>query len=179
MLKPKSTQQELQQKLTTLKDFAHKVEIAESQDLQQLMEQMVSTYPEQLYQCVEKGKELYKANPNKDFFVMSALKREPLTPKIFKQQFFSSLECPRPYLNFTLFKYHRKTGQLELIWSIPDRETLNHYYNNRIYASPEDWVILKDVIAYKDGSLYKKMRELNKESDDKPSLIVHDKSVFH
>lgn len=179
MIKPKSTPEQLKQKLTNLKEFAHKVETAERLDLQQLMEQMVSTYPDELYKCVERGKELFKANPHRDFYVSSAIKREPLTPKIFKQQFFSSLECPRPYLNFTVFKYHRKTDELELLWTLPDRETLNHYYNNRHVASPEDWTLLKYCIEYKDGTLYKKMQALNGETPDKPSLIVHDPSIFH
>lgn len=178
MIKPKSTPQELQQKLTTLKDFAHKVEISERQDLQQLIEQMVSTYPDEIYKTVEKAK-LMCPDKNRDFYICSAIKREPLTPKIFKQQFFWCLECPRPYVNFTVFKYHRKTDELELLWTIPDRETLNHYYNNRMHASPEDWTLLKYCIEYKDGTLYKKMQALNGETPEKPSLIVHDKSVFH
>lgn len=174
----KKKQHELRQKLISLKEFAHKIEVAETFDLQQLMEQMVETYPDQIWECVDKGKAMIP-DQNRDFYVCSTLKREPLTPKIIKNQFFWCFECPRPYLNFTVFKYHRKADELELIWNLPDKETLNHYWRNRHLATPEDYTILKYVIAYKDGSLYKRMQELNKEVPEKPSLIVHDMSVFN
>lgn len=178
MIKPKSTPEQLRQKLQTLKEVAHKIEVAEKLDLQQLMEQMVSTFPDQLYQTVDKGKRECP-DTNRDFFISSVLWNDPFNHKIFKRQFFWSLECPRPYVNFTVFKYYRKTDEIELIWSIPDRETLNFYYNNRLHASPKDWDLLKYCIAYKDGTLYKRMKELNNETPDKPSLIVHDKTIFH
>ena len=170
--------QDLNNKLTSLREFAHRIEQSERINAMELMEQLVSTYPDQIWICVDRAKELFKSNPNRDFFVSSALKQEPLTPKIWKNQFFPSLECPRPYLNFTVYKYHRKTDELELIWCLPDRETLNHYYNNRHLASPQDFVLLKYCIEYKDGSLWKRMKALNNETEDKPSLIIHDNSIF-
>lgn len=169
-------QKEFQDKLTTLKEFSSKLEAAERIEIQQVMEQMVETYPDQLFKCIDRGKEKIK---DRDFYVCSALKREPLTPKVFKQQFFFTIECPRPYVNFTVYKYHRNADNLELLWCIPDRVTVNHYYNNRTLASPGDFQLLKYCIEYKDGTLYRKMQELNKESPDKPSLIVHDPSIFH
>ena len=65
-----------------------------------------------------------------------------------------------------------------MIWCLPDKATVEHYYKNRAYASPQDWELLKWVLAYKDGSLYRKMQELNGESKDKPFLLVDDLSQF-
>ena len=176
--KIQSTREELRNKLDTLKQVAHKTLEYESVDLYQLTEKMVETFPDQLYKAIDwANKEC--PDHNRDFFISTILWNDPFNPKLFKRQWFWSFECPRPYVNFTVFKYHRKSDHIEMIWSIPDRETLNFYYDNRIHASPEDWVILKDVIAYKDGSLYKKMKELNGETPEKPSLIVHDKTIFH
>lgn len=178
MVKKEQQKRDLQNKLTSLKEFAHKIQMEQRINAMELMEQLVSTYPEQIWKCVDRGKMLFKANPTRDFFVSSALKQEPLTPNIWKNQFFTSLECPRPYLNFTVYKYHRKADELELIWCLPDRETLNFYYKHRHLASLQDYVLLKYCIEYKDGTLWKRMRELNGETEAKPSLIIHDHSIF-
>lgn len=165
----------LEQKLASLKEMSAQVLKNQDEfDKRDLLAAILETYPDGLWKCVDRGRELFKDNPTRDFFIVTHLKSEWFNPKLWKLQFVPTLECPRPYLNFTVYKYHRKTDEIEMIWCLPDRETLNFYYKNRAYASPEDWDLLKWVLAYKDGSLYKKMQELNGESPDKPFLLVDD-----
>lgn len=162
-----------------LKQLSHKIQQEQDAiDYVELMKKLVETYPDQIWECVDRAKKAYSSNPNRDFYVMSVLTAQPYNRKLWNQKFIHTLDCPRPYLNFTVFKYYRKSDELEHIWTLPDQETLNFYYDNRHLASPNDWAMLKDIIAYKDGSLYKKMQELNGETPEKPSLIVHDYASF-
>lgn len=173
------TKQKLEQKLSNLKQLSDQVlKQQEQQDLQDIVKAMAQQFPVGLQNCIDKAKKLYSANPHRDFYIISHVKVEWFNPKLWKQQFAASLECPRPYLNFTVFKYHRKIDMVEELWCLPDRNTLNFYYNNRHLASPDEYKIVKYCIEYKDGTLYKKMQELNGESPDKPMLIAHDINQF-
>lgn len=169
-------QQKLENKKQTLAQLSRELLVNQDKiEFNDMIRKLTETYPDELMKCVERGKEAFKSNPNRDFYVMSALNAQWYNPKLWKQSWMYTLECPRPYLNFTVFKYFRKSDELELLWCLPDRDTLNFYYENRKVANEQDWVLLKYCIAYKDGTLWKRMKALNQE-DTKPSLIVHDLS---
>ena len=170
-----SKQEKLVQKQQSLKELSHQV-VKENNlyDLKEIVAAMAKTFPIEMQKCIDKAKQLYHANPDRDFYIISHLKVEWFNQQLWKQQFVASLECPRPYLNFTVYKYHRKVDGVEELWSLPDRETLNFYYNNRHLASPDEYKLVKYCIEYKDGTLYRRMQHENGESANKPSLIVHD-----
>lgn len=172
--------QKKEEKQKTLQQLSSELlRVQNETDYNELMKKLVETYPDEIWECVDRAKKAFSSNPNRDFYVMSVLTAQPYNRNLWNQKFLYTLECPRPYLNFTVFKYHRKTDELELLWNLPDRDTLNFYYNNRHKASVQDWPLLKYCIEYKDGTLIKKMKALNGESDEKPSLIVHDQTIFH
>lgn len=150
----------------------------ERYSLADIVKEMAKTFPQEMQKCIDKAKKLYHANPTRDFYILSHLKVEWFNAHLWRQQFVASLECPRPYLNFTVYKYHRKIDMVEELWSLPDRDTLNFYYNNRHLASPDEYKLVKYCIEYKDGTLYKRMQHENGENPDKPMLIAHDLSQF-
>ncbi len=171
--------EKLNQKQQSLKELSASVlRDLEVYDLKQIIDAMAQKFPAALQKAIDKAKKLYESNPTRDFYIISHIKVEWFNPKVWKQQFVSSLDCPRPYLNFTVFKYHRKLDMVEELWCLPDRETLNFYYKNRHLASPDEYKMVDYCIKYKDGTLYKMMQSLNGESEDKPMLIAHDLSQF-
>jgi len=171
--------EKFQNKLASLKELsAYVLTNTDTFDLRDIIKAMAEKFPQGMQNCIDNAKKLYESNPHRDFYIISHVKVEWFNPKLWRQQFVSSLDCPRPYLNFTVFKYHRKIDMVEELWCLPDRATLNFYYNLRHLASPDEEKIVKYCVAYKDGTLYRKMQELNGESKDKPFLLVDDLSQF-
>lgn len=169
----------LNSKLASLQQMSAAVlKDTEYYDLRDIVHAMQKKFPEQLQKCIDKGKQTYASNPNRNFYIVSHVKVEWFNPRLWKQQFVATLECPRPYLNFSVYKYHRKTDLVEELWWLPDRQTLEFYYQNRHLASPEEQKLVQYCVWYKDGTLYKRMQHENGESPDKPFLLAHDLSQF-
>ena len=91
------TREKLDQKLTSLKQMSDQVlKNQDAFDKIELLRGILKTYPDGLWTCVDRGKKLFDANPNRDFFIVTHLKSEWFNPKLWKLQFVPTLECPRP-----------------------------------------------------------------------------------
>lgn len=68
---------------------------------------------------------------------------------------------PTPtYLN-DMYKYHRTSGKLELLWSIPSVVECNLMLRNRKYIKPNDYPLLKEVLNFWDGTHLRRCNEEN------------------
>lgn len=58
-----------------------------------------------------------------------------------------------PVCHSHMWKYHRHSGYLELLWSIPSMDECMYMLHNKHLVHPQEYDLLKYVIAFADGSL--------------------------
>lgn len=121
---------------------------------------MQENYLAELSACVA---DFEKKNKNKDFFVCVLTKHEPLMPNVLRNYFVPRFTCPVPNYDQAVFRYHHKTGDLELIWSIPCREGCLYLKDNALLVPPDERDLLAMVLAFADGTLYMLSNKLNEE----------------
>jgi hypothetical protein len=128
-------------------------------------------YLKNLVECVETNRKKFE----KDFYILTTIKNETIFNKylpmpVFREYFFALNDCPTPNYDQNLFKYNSKLEQIEFVWAIPDRETAQMLHANKdIIDESERW-LLKFVLDYADGTLYRLMKSLNGEQIDNPTL---------
>ena len=128
------------------------------------MREQLSGYEDNLRQCVA---QMVKDWPNQDFYVVVLTKREKLTPNVFRHYFFGRLSCPTPNYDQILYSYSYKDDQLLFLWVIPDRGVCMHYTQNPALVHPEEMGLLKHVLDFKDGTLFRIAQHRNGELSDK------------
>jgi len=133
---------------------------AESQDPIELEREMQKDYIKNLVECVDKHKKEFTDR----FFIVVLTKNEKLMPNVFRSYFFPRGTCPTPDYDQTVYKYNSKDEQLEYVWTIPSRDTCHHLKDNALQVADSERDLLKFVLDFADGSLYKLCRKLNNES---------------
>jgi hypothetical protein len=130
--------------------------------------EMLKDYMPNVIKCVNTHR---KEFPGKDFYIKVLHKIE----RVFKSGGFTNvlhpyyigtLACPTPNYDQDLFKFHLEKEELEFIWSIPCREVCLYYLENKEIIPPEEWFVLKTVLEFEDGTLFKKAKKLNGEKSD-------------
>lgn len=118
--------------------------------------------PEEIDKAIADG----KSKTNGDFFI-EILSRDWSKIKGFHNTFgnyiFARLSCPTPHFDSTAFQYHRNTGSLERLWTIPNRYACINLLNNRKRVQSSHYEIMQDVIDFYDGKLLHKAKKINKE----------------
>lgn len=132
------------------------------------MRESLTDYEKNIYECVDRGK---KEFPN-NFFVVVITKKERLMPNVLRNYFTCRLSCPTPNYDQTLYKYDKQLDSVEFIWTIPDRETCHILRDNAVNVVKSERELLKFVLDFNDGTLYKLCKLLNGEKEDSPLLAV-------
>ena len=60
---------------------------------------------------------------------------------------------------------------LIFLWTIPSKETCIYFIEEALRICPEEYGLLKCVLEFADGTLFKKAKRFNGEKDDSPELI--------
>jgi hypothetical protein len=107
--------------------------------------------------------EAYGKFKNEDFFVEVSSKQEKLMPNYIRNYFYARRSCPTPFYDQTVWKYDKDINGICYVWSVPDWESAMVYYKNAKIVDKEEYELLKFVIAFYDGSLYRLCRILNGE----------------
>lgn len=123
------------------------------------MEENLTDYEKEVVECAERGYKVYKS----DFFVVVLTKKERLFENIFRNYFLHRKSCPTPEYDQTVYRYIYDADALEVVWTIPDKQTCMVYVNNAVIVAPEEKQLLNYVIAFKDGILDQLARKLNNE----------------
>ena len=126
-------------------------------------------YWQSVEECINTHRKIAIFKDN-DFFVVVLSKKERLLKPLLRQYFVGTLSCPAPNYDQTVYKYHKGHDAIEFIWTIPDRETCKYFLKYPNLLSDEEKTLLPHILAFKDGELWKKMKELNNEHDDNPVL---------
>jgi hypothetical protein len=133
-----------------------------------LEREMQEDYLKNLVECVEKHSKIFI----KDFYVVVITKNEKLMPNVFRNYFAARESCPTPDYDQTVFKYNREAERLEYIWTIPSRDSCHHLKDNALEVHPSEKDLLKFVLQFADGSLYKLSKQLNGEEMASSLLIT-------
>lgn len=129
--------------------------------------EMQKDYMKNLLDAVDRGYKKY----NGDFFVHVETKAEPLLPNTFRSYFIDRLSCPTPNYDQSVFRYNRVKGEIEYLWTIPDRATAHHLIESALEVAPEERELLNFVLKFSDGTLFKLCKKFNNEKLDSPELI--------
>ena len=105
-----------------------------------------------------------KTWPNTDFFVVVLLKKEKLLQNVLRNYFFEAQNCPTPTYDQSVYKYHHNSGNLEYLWTLPDKETCKVFRRNASLVIPEEQLLLEFVLMLYNGELLTLARKLNGEN---------------
>jgi len=133
--------------------------------IEQMREQL-SDYEKNIWECAERCKKDFPG----DFYIVVITKNERLMPNVFRNFFYGRLSCPTPDYDQTVYKFKRKDNAPIFMWVIPSRDASFHLKDNALYVAPEERELLKYVLAFEDGTLFKLAKELNGEKLDTPEL---------
>ncbi len=120
---------------------------------------MQEDYMKNLTLAVDRGYKKYDG----DFFIHVETKAEKLLPNTFRNYFIDRLTCPTPNYDQSVFRYNRKSGQIEYLWTIPDRETCFHLKDHALEVVAAEQGLLSFVLKFDDGTLFKMMKKYNGE----------------
>lgn len=123
------------------------------------MKEQLSDYEREFFVCFNAGRSSYFG----DFYVVVITKKEPLMQNVLRNYFFHRLSCPTPDYDQTLYKCNAKSDNVELLWCIPDRETCHIFKENAVQIVPEERQLLKYVLDFADGTLFKYAKLANGE----------------
>ena len=93
-------------------------------------------------------------------------------PNVFRNYFGARSTCPTPDYDQSVYKYNKKDDRIEYIWTIPTKEVCYYLLKNRNYVIPEEQELLKYVLEFSLGELFRLSKRLNGEVDDSPLLEV-------
>lgn len=125
-------------------------------------------YQSGLSDCVKEHEKLFGVQT--DFFVNVITKKEPLLQNVLRNYFVGRKSCPSPDYDQAIYHFHGKTGDLELIWVVPSRDTCYFMLDNALTLPPDQKALLGYVIEFRDGTLFKLMKKLNGEKLETPEL---------
>lgn len=131
---------------------------------------MQEDYMKNLLAAVDRGFLQFKDN----FFIHVETKKEKLLENVYRNYFIPRKTCPTPNYDQTVFRYNNNKGEIEYIWTIPDRETCHHLKFNAMEVVPEEREILKFVLMFDNGDLFKLCKKLNNEKLETPQLDKKD-----
>lgn len=144
--------------------------VPESTDPIELQRAMQEDYMKHLMEAVDRGYKRYTT----DFFIHVEVKAEKILANTFRHYFIDRVTCPTPNYDQTVFKYNKLDGQIEYIWTIPDRETCHHLIEHALEVVPDERELLSFCIKFANGTLFKLCKKLNGEKLDTPELEKKD-----
>jgi hypothetical protein len=98
-----------------------------------------------------------------DFFVSVLLKKEKLLENVLRNYFVPTKTCPTPCYDQTVYRFDENKQELEFLWVVPDRETCLTFKENKNIIAPQEQGLLKFVLEFYDGTLYKMCKKYNGE----------------
>jgi hypothetical protein len=119
-------------------------------------------------ECTEKCKSYCSTREpikDKDFYVVVLTKKEPALANLFRNYFITATCAPTPTYDQTVWKFNQKTQNIELLWTVPNKEDCIMYKQNAAIVDPEEHQLLKYVLDFYDGTLDKLAVTLNKETN--------------
>lgn len=127
---------------------------------------MQEEYMQNLIQQAELGSKIYP----RDFFIIVITKNEKLLTNVFRNYFFHRSSCPTPDYDQTVFRCNRESTSIDYLWTIPSRDACFHLKEHALEVHADEKHLLKFVLEFADGTLFKLCKKLNNEEPDSPLL---------
>ena len=99
-----------------------------------------------------------------DFFIETITKKEKLLANTLRNYFSTRASCPTPHYDQTVYRYNSKKEEIEFLWVVPDKETALIFKENVDKIVPNERGLLKCILSYYDGSLFRLAKKLNGET---------------
>jgi hypothetical protein len=143
-----------------------KVKKAPTRDPIELQREMQKKYEKNIYNCVKRGKKALES----DFYIVVITKKERLMDNVLRNYFFFRKSCPTPEWDQVVYHYHPGPEKLEFLWVVPSNYTCGVFKDNIMDISKEEKPLLKFILDYEDGTLFRLSKKLNGEEADTPTL---------
>jgi hypothetical protein len=131
------------------------------------MQESLVDYEKNIFECLLRMKNDF---PHKDFFIVVISKNERIMKNVFRSYFLGRVSCPTPDYDQSVYHYHWKEERLEFLWVIPSKKACKQFLMNRVDIMPEEWQLLKYVLDFSDGTLYREAKKRNGECEDSVKL---------
>lgn len=134
------------------------------------MEENLTEYESYITKTVEDGIKTYPG----DFFVVVLT----LMPRIgFNTphcKFFHRWSAPTPGWDQNVYHFRRSSDDLELLWSIPDKQTCTHYLQQlqTLSVHPEEKELAQYVLDFYSGDLLERAKRLNGETTSRNAELI-------
>lgn len=126
------------------------------------MQEQLDTYESNISDCINFN--IKRLGNGVEFFVIVITKKEPLMQNVIRNYFFGRETCPTPDYDQIVYKY-TNTDDLELIWVIPSKDTCFLFKRDALFVKSEEKKLLKYVLDFADGTLFKLAIKLNGEKE--------------
>lgn len=139
-------------------DLLQNADVADHSVHEQMQENLVD-YEKNILEAVDRGLNSFDG----DFYIVVETKKEPKMKNVLRNYFIVRQSCPTPTYDNSVYKYHRRDGNLEFLWVLPSRETYNMMKDRALEIPSEERQLLQFVLDDADGTLLKICKKLNKE----------------
>lgn len=106
-----------------------------------------------------------------DFYIISMLLHDEKLNYSIKNKFFATSACPTPMYDQSVYKFKRATQEIEYLWTVPDKLTVEIWSQDKTAMEPENLPLLDMILKFKSGELQRMSDELNGAYDG--SKILH------
>lgn len=117
------------------------------------------SWESQIAQAVARGKKDFSG----EFYVVVLFKKERLLHNVVRQYFLSRKSCPSPEYDQTVYKYHPASDELEYLWTVPDKQSVEALVAHRHEIHPDQQHLADFAYRFKYGLLDRECLKLNKE----------------
>lgn len=136
-------------------------------ELGEIQQDQFNRYMVRLKEFEEEGKQKFNTN----FFIEIVPKRERLMPQILPRILGNVRQtCPTPFLDQDVYMYNKKDDVLEFLWTLPELNQCKRLKMDALRLDAFDRDVLKYVLDYESGVLFKLMKILNNEKEDSIEL---------
>lgn len=120
----------------------------DNQSLMDTSNEMTKEFLPQVEECIKNH-----ADWIEPYYVVIINKRERLMVNVIRQYFLARKTLPTPDYDQTVFKYFPFSGDLEYLWSLPDKNTIEYLILNENMLPKEQSQLLQFCKLFKDGRL--------------------------
>lgn len=97
-----------------------------------------------------------------DFYIISLLKNEKVFNGFTIRNYFIALQkCPTPTFDQTVYKFNSITGNIELLWTLPNAEACGIYRHYKNQVPDDEQQLLGYIMAFWSGELDQAANFLN------------------
>ncbi len=144
-------------------------------NVMELQQSMQEDYMKELLDLIDKDYHKYPG----DFYVVVLTKAERLLANTFRNYFLTRHSCPTPFYDQTVWRYNKKMGRVEYLWTVPGKEECKHILMTHKEIPTEGRQLVQFVWMFFNGELLKLAQKFNKETQEQGILYRKKEEEIH